>query len=237
MPARTVDGPGLGHQGWRQRRRLRPGGAHGGVQPPFQRRLPRGGGRPQPARGGARRVDLPRQRAEHRPAVDHLAAHHGHERPRAAQHRGGPGRQGARGSPAGRLRDRRGLRDHGGVRARERPEGSPRAARPHRGGLHLRRRPRDGRRPQGRRRDDGDHEGRHQAEPGPDPGGPARARPRRAVRQHRARQQLDHRRSRGAEARRLRRHRGGVRLRPRASRSSATSCAAPAGSLPAPPCW
>ena len=25
---------------------------------------------------------------EHRPAVDHLAAHHGHERPRAAQHRG-----------------------------------------------------------------------------------------------------------------------------------------------------
>ena len=35
------------------------------------------------------------------------------------------------------------------------------------------------------------------------------------VRQHRARQQLDHRGPRGAEARRLRRDRGGVRLRPR----------------------
>ena len=106
-------------------------------------------------------------------------------------------------------------RGHGGVRARERPAGPARAARAHRGRLHLRRRPGDRRRPAGGGRDDRDHEGRDQAEPGADARGPARARPRRAVRQHRPREQLDHRGPRRAEARRLRRHRGRVRERPR----------------------
>ena len=46
--------------------------------------------------GGARRVDLPRQPARHRSAVDHVAANDGHERPRAAQHRGRSRRQGPR---------------------------------------------------------------------------------------------------------------------------------------------
>ncbi len=50
LPARAVDGPGLGHQGRRQRRRLRAGRADGGVQPALQRRLPRGERRAQPAR-------------------------------------------------------------------------------------------------------------------------------------------------------------------------------------------
>ena len=54
----------------------------------------------------------------------------------------------------------------------------------------------------GRRRDDRPAEGRDQAEPRPDPRGPAGARPLRAVRQHRARQQLARRRPRRAQARR-----------------------------------
>ena len=90
----------------------------------------------------------------------------------------------------------------------------------------------DGRRSQGRGRDDRDHEGGHQAEPGPDTRGPARADPRRAVRQHRAREQLDHRGPHRVEAGRLRHHRGRVRAAISASRSSATSCAGRAASRP-----
>ncbi len=112
------------------------------------------------------------------------------------------------------VRDHRGVGDHGRVRAGDRPAGPSRAARPDRGRRRPQRQPRDRRGPQGGRRDDGDHEGRAQAQPGADARGTAGADPRRAVRQHRAREQLDHRGSRGAEARRLRRDRGGVRERP-----------------------
>ena len=67
----------------------------------------------------------------------------------------------------------------------------------------------------GRGRDDRRHEGRAETQPRPDARGTARADPRGTVRQHRAREQLDHRGPRGAQARRLRHHRGGVRERPR----------------------
>ena len=61
------------------------------------------------------------------------------------------------------------------------------------------------------RLDDRAAEGRDQAEPRPDARGAARVRPLRAVREHRARQQLARRRPRRAQARRVPRHR--VRLR------------------------
>ena len=89
VPARAVDGTDLRHEGRRHRRRLLAGGADGGHQPPFQRRLPRGDGRAQPAGGGARRLDLQRQPAGDRPLVGDVAADAGHERPRAALHGGG----------------------------------------------------------------------------------------------------------------------------------------------------
>ena len=54
-------------------------------------------------------------------------------------------------------------------------------------------------------------QGRAEAEPRPDARGAAGARPLRAVREHRPRQQLARRRPRGAEARRLRRHGVGLR--------------------------
>ena len=40
-PAGALPGPGVRHQGRRRRRRLCPGGPHGGHQPPLHRRLPR----------------------------------------------------------------------------------------------------------------------------------------------------------------------------------------------------
>ena len=107
------------------------------------------------------------------------------------------------------------VRDHGGVRPRERPPGSARAPRSDRRRGRPRGKAGHGRGSEGRRRHDRDHEGRDQAEPGADARGTARADPRRAVRQHRAREQLDHRGPGRAEARRLRRDRGGVRERPR----------------------
>ena len=92
-------------------------------------------------------------------------------------------------------------------------------------------------RPPGRGSDDGDHEGRAQAEPRADARGTADADPRRPVRQHRARQQLDHRGPRGARSSRTTSSpRRGSRATS-ASRSSATSCAASVASLRAPRSW
>ncbi len=70
-------------------------------------------------------------------------------------------------------------------------------------------------RSEGPRRDDGAAEGRARAEPRADAREQSPAfDPRRPVRQHRARLQLGDRHADGAEARRLRRHRGGLRRRP-----------------------
>ena len=66
----------------------------------------------------------------------------------------------------------------------------------------------------GRRRgDDGPPPRRHQAQPAPDAGGRPGVRPLRPVRQHRAWQQLDHRRPRRPLDLRHRRHRGRLRRR------------------------
>ena len=237
VPARAVDGPGVRRQGRRHRRRLLADRADGGHQPPLQRRLPRRDGRAQPAGRGAGRLDLQRQPAGHRPVERHLAAHRGHERPRAALLGGRPRRQGARRAAREPVRHHRGVGGDGGVRAGERPQGPAAAARAHRRRIHLRRRPGDGGDAEGGRRDDGGHEGRHQAEHGPDAGGPAGAGARRPVRQHRARRQLDPGRPHRAQSGGLRGDRGGLRERPRASRSSATSSAASAASRPARRCW
>ena len=139
VPARAVDGADLRGQGRRHRRRLRADRADGGHQPPLQRRLPRGDGGAQPAGGGARRVDLQRQPARDRPVVGDLAAHARHERPRAALHGGGAGRQGARRAAREPVRDHGGVGSDGGVRAVERPAGPAAAARADRGGLDLQR--------------------------------------------------------------------------------------------------
>ena len=71
----------------------------------------------------------------------------------------------------------------------------------------------DGRGPQGRRRDDRAPDRRDQAEPAPDARGRTGLRPLRAVRQHRPRQQLDHRRPARARHERDRLHRGRLRRR------------------------
>ncbi len=92
LPARAVDGPVLRHERRRGRRRLRPGRAHGGHQPPLHRRLPRHRTGPQPAGGHARQPHPPRQRPRHRSAADRLEARGRHERPGLAEHHRGPGR-------------------------------------------------------------------------------------------------------------------------------------------------
>ena len=66
--ARAVAGAVLRREGRGGRRRLRPGRAHGGHQPPLHGRLARGHGRPQPAGRHARQPPLPGQRARPRRA-------------------------------------------------------------------------------------------------------------------------------------------------------------------------
>ena len=91
--------------------------------------------------------------------------------------------------------------------------GPARAPRTHHGRSDLRGRAGHRRRHQGGGGDGGGPQGRDQAEPRADPRGPARVRPLRPVREHRARQQLARRGPRRAQARRVRDHR--VRLRVR----------------------
>ena len=79
LPARAEPGPGVRHQGRRGRRRLRPGRADGGHQPPFHRRHPRHRHRQQPAGGHDRQLHPAGNPAEHRPAPHHLEALHGHD--------------------------------------------------------------------------------------------------------------------------------------------------------------
>ena len=92
-----------------------------------------------------------------------------------------------------------------------RPEGAPREDR-----RRLYARPEAGPCGRSRRagRDDGAAAGRAQAEPRADAREQPRVHPRRSVRQHRARLQLGDRDQGGAQARRLRRHRGRLRRRP-----------------------
>ncbi len=90
-------------------------------------------------------------------------------------------------------------------------EGHARADGQDRRGLQQERRAGHHARPGLRRRHDRAHDQGHQPQPAADPRGPARARARRALRQHRHRAVLDHRRPGGPEAGGLPRHRERVR--------------------------
>ncbi len=138
-----------------------------------------------------------------------------HERPRAARHHRRAGRAGQRLSAPGRLRHRRRVRGDGDllpVVFARRPQGAPGQDRRR---LHPRPEARSRARPAGARRDDGAAQGCVEAEPRADAREQPGVHPRRPLRQHRARLQLGDRDQGGAEARRLRRHGGRVRRRPR----------------------
>ena len=87
VPARAVARPLLRRKGRRGRRRLRPGRADGGHQPPLHRRLPRYHVGAQPAVGDARQPHLLGQLARPRHPPHRLAARARHERPRPARDR------------------------------------------------------------------------------------------------------------------------------------------------------
>ena len=116
-------GPGVRDEGRRGRRRLRPGGADGGPQPPLHRRHPRDRRRQQPARGDPRRLDPARQPAPHRRPAGDLEARRRHERPRPAPGRARARRRRQRLPARERLRHHRRLRGDGDPRRRPRPPG------------------------------------------------------------------------------------------------------------------
>ena len=87
VPARAVARPVVRDEGRRRRRRLCPGRADGGHQPPLHRRLPRDHQRAQPAQRDDRQPHLLGQRAGPRHPPDRLAPRARHERPRAAPDR------------------------------------------------------------------------------------------------------------------------------------------------------
>ena len=119
VPARAFARPVLRHEGRRRRRRLCPGRADGGHQPPFHRRLPRHHLGAQSALRADRQPHLLGQRARHRSAPRRLAPRHGHERPRAARDRLLARRRRQRLSARGRLRHHRRLRGDGDLLPRQ----------------------------------------------------------------------------------------------------------------------
>ena len=145
----------------------------------------------------------------------HLAADARRQRARAPVHGHRPRRQDARRPARERVRDHRRVRGDGRAGARVRSRRPPRPPGTDRRRVDDGRGAGHGRAAAGRGGDGRDHEGRAEAQPRADARGAARADPRGAVRERRPREQLDHRGPRGAQARRLRHHRGGVRERPR----------------------
>ena len=120
-------GPSLRHEGRRRRRRLRPGGADGGHQPPLHRRFPRHHLGAQPALGTDRQPHLLGQRARHRQPPRRLAPRDGHERSRASRDRLLARRRRQRLSARGRLRHHRRLRGDGDLlpcQRSRRPQGA-----------------------------------------------------------------------------------------------------------------
>ena len=131
LPARAEPRPELRHEGRRRRRRLCPGRADGGHQPPFHRRFPRDRRREQSARRDGRQPHLLGQRTRHRLAPRHLAPRPRHERPRAALDRL-VARRGRQRLPArGRVRHHRRLRGHGDLLPRQRSRRPEAASRQH----------------------------------------------------------------------------------------------------------
>ena len=129
LRARAEPRPLLRREGRRRRRRLCPGRAHGGHQPPFHRRLPRHRRRQQSARGADRQSRLLGQQARHRHPPGHLAPRRRHERPGAARDRHRAWRRRQRLPARSRLRHHRGERGHGDLLPGLRPRRSATAAR------------------------------------------------------------------------------------------------------------
>ena len=128
LPARGLARAGLRDQGRRGRRRLRPGRADGGPEPPLHRRHPRDRRGEQPARRDARGAHPARQRARDRPALGRLAALRRHQRPRArATVVVGVGGRANGYVRETRLRHHRRLRGDGDRRRRPRPARSARS--------------------------------------------------------------------------------------------------------------
>ncbi len=189
LPTRALAWAGLRHQGRRGWRRSDPGRADGGSEPSLHRGHPRHRCGEQPARGAPRCLDSPRQPAQDRRAAGRLEARFGHERPRAAEHHGRPGRTGERLPARVRLRHHGRLRGDGDPRRVARPARPARAPRRDHGGALVRRRQAGhGRGPRRRGRNDRAAEGRAEAEPDPDARGPAVPDARGTVREHRARE-------------------------------------------------
>ena len=165
----------------------------------------------------------------HRPGGHHLEPGDRHQRPLPAQDRdrAGAGREGAHAHHG--LRHHRGVGADGDPGADDGAGGFARAHRPLRDRHQQGGRGGDGGRPGRGGRGDGADEGRHHAQPDADGGGAAGDGARRAVRQHCARQLLDHRRPDCAQAGGLRGDGIGLRRATWAWRSSWTSSAATRG--------
>ena len=87
----AVDGAHLRHQGRGGRRRLQPGGADAGPQPPPDRRLPRRDRGEQPAGGSGRQPPAPGKPRGAGPVPHHLAPGARRQRPGVAGRRHRPG--------------------------------------------------------------------------------------------------------------------------------------------------
>ena len=96
----SLDGPDLRDQGRRRRRRLQPGRALRGAQPPPHRRHARGDRRAQHPVRHARQPPPSRQRARHRPPQHHVASGARRQRPGPAQPRRRPRHRRGRGARA-----------------------------------------------------------------------------------------------------------------------------------------
>ena len=131
-------GPSLRHEGRRGRRRLRPGRADGGHQPPLHRRLPRHRRGAQPPVGADRQPHLLGQCARHRRPPRGLAPRHRHERPLPAPDRLVAGRRRQRLPARGRLRHHRRVRGDGDLLPGQGPRGPEDPARQHHRRLHPR---------------------------------------------------------------------------------------------------
>ena len=137
-------------------------------------------------------LPVPRQCTGSRPASDHLAALHRHERSSAARGRDRDGRYDRRHSARRRLRHHAGIGSDGDPFRRQRPRRSAPPPRRCNRRLHIGNSDPAHNLPgsAGRRCDDCAAQGRDPAQPRADGRGRPRVRPRRTVRQHRTRLQL-----------------------------------------------
>ena len=210
--SRALARPLLRRQGWRCGRRLRTGRADGGHQSAFHRRPACHRHRPQLACGVGRQSHLLGQCARHRQPACGVAARDGHERSGAALDRLLARRRCQRLSTRRRLRHHGGLRGDGNLLPRQGSRRSQATPVENRDRLYARPQAGARRRDQGAWADGRAAQAGARAQSGTDARRHARLHPWRAVRQHRARLQFCARHHNGAEALRLRRDRGGLRL-------------------------